>query len=54
MVPGRVHCSGGPSSDGFDGLSALVKWVEQGEASERVIARGAGALRATTHRPLCP
>lgn len=54
LVPGMTHCAGGPATDGFDGLGALVKWVEQGEAPERVTARGTGALPASTQRPLCP
>ena len=29
-VPGMNHCSGGPSTDQFDLLSALVEWVEEG------------------------
>jgi feruloyl esterase len=43
-VPGMAHCSGGPSTDQFDLLSPLVKWVEQGEAPQAVkaTARGAG------------
>ena len=62
-----AHCSGGPSTDRFDGLSALVKWVEQGEAPEQLIAgaRGAGNTAGTNAdvpadwspvrtRPLCP
>ena len=49
-----THCSGGPTTDGFDGLSALVQWVEQGQASERVMAQGTGTLPATVSRPLCP
>lgn len=43
-VPGMAHCSGGPSTDQFDLLSPLVKWVEQGEAPQAVkaTARGVG------------
>lgn len=37
-VPGMTHCSGGPSADKFDMLSALVNWVEQGRAPESVAA----------------
>jgi feruloyl esterase len=31
-VPGMAHCSGGPVTDQFDALGALVDWVEQGKA----------------------
>ena len=66
-VPGMNHCSGGPSTDQFDLLTPLVRWVEQGKAPERVIAsaRGAGnpggvnpevpaGWSPTRTRPLCP
>ncbi|MFT3719644.1 tannase/feruloyl esterase family alpha/beta hydrolase [Pseudorhodoferax sp.] len=67
LVPGMNHCSGGPSTDQFDMLAALVDWVEQGRAPDRVIAgaRGAGNAgganadvpadwAADRTRPLCP
>lgn len=41
-VPGMGHCSGGPSTDQFDMLHALVDWVEFGIAPEAVIARSRG------------
>ena len=43
-VPGMNHCSMGPAADQFDLLGSLVKWVEQGEAPQAVLAsvRGAG------------
>ncbi len=65
-VPGMNHCSGGPATDQFDMLSALVGWVEQGQAPQSVIAaaRGPGASvvnaevpadwSARRSRPLCP
>ena len=54
LVPGMTHCSGGPATDGFDGLAALVQWVEQGQAPDRVLAQGTGSLPVTVNRPLCP
>ncbi len=66
-VPGMNHCSGGPATDQFDMLSALVAWVEQGQAPESITAsaRGMGnaagantdvpaAWSPTRTRPLCP
>jgi hypothetical protein len=66
-VPGMGHCSGGPATDQFDMLSALVAWVEQGTAPDSVVAtaRGAGNVggqnaevpagwAADRTRPLCP
>jgi Tannase and feruloyl esterase len=65
-VPGMAHCTGGLSTDQFDLLSPLVKWVEQGEAPQAVVAmaRGAGNAggvnaelpadwSANRSRPLC-
>lgn len=65
-VPGMSHCSGGPSTDRFDGLGALVKWVEQGDAPDQILAQARGpgntagtnadvpaSWSATRTRPLC-
>jgi feruloyl esterase len=61
-VPGMNHCSGGPATDQFDMLTALVGWVEKGVAPDSVkaTARPAalntslGAIPAGRTRPLCP
>ena len=60
-VPGMTHCSGGPATDRFDVLGALVDWVEEGRAPQALVATvdphnadlPAGWSRART-RPLCP
>ena len=56
-IPNMAHCSGGPATDQYDGLSALVKWVEQGEAPSRIVARARPENREVTTpgrtRPLC-
>jgi len=51
LVPGMAHCGGGPSLDHFDMLSALVGWVEKGEAPESVVATGSAFPGRS--RPLC-
>lgn len=51
LVPGMNHCSGGPGLDDFDALGAMQKWVEQKEAPEVMIAKGAAFPGRT--RPLC-
>ncbi len=53
MVPGMLHCSGGPGPDQFDALTALENWVEKGVAPERILAshRTNGTVDRT--RPLC-
>jgi feruloyl esterase len=53
LVPGMAHCAGGPATDSFDGLSALVAWVEEGRAPQRIPARGTQVLPGVS-RPLCP
>lgn len=53
LVPGMNHCRGGPATDDFDGLSALVDWVENERAPERIVARGSTAMPGI-ERPLCP
>jgi Tannase and feruloyl esterase len=60
-VPGMGHCHGGPGTDRFDPLGALVEWVEQGRAPDRIVAQTrpnnaelpAGWSRQRS-RPLCP
>jgi hypothetical protein len=53
LVPGMGHCGGGAATlDHFDMLSAIVAWVEQGQAPAQVIATGASFPGRT--RPLCP
>jgi feruloyl esterase len=52
LVPGMGHCRSGPMTlDRFDLLSALVDWVENGRAPERVVATGAAFPGRS--RPLC-
>ncbi|MCK5745800.1 MAG: tannase/feruloyl esterase family alpha/beta hydrolase [Oricola sp.] len=68
MAPGVYHCSGGPGADDFGGfmkppavedaehdmLRALVKWVEEGDAPERIVATKIGDDGETRFsRPLC-
>lgn len=66
-VPGMGHSRGGPATEQFDALGALVEWVEYGRAPERIVAsvRGPGnpgganpdvpaSWPATRTRPLCP
>lgn len=37
-VPGMTHGSGSPATDKFDAFSALVDWVENGEAPTHLVA----------------
>lgn len=52
LVPGMGHCDGGPATDQFDPLTAIVSWVEHGKAPDRIIATGKHFPGES--RPLCP
>lgn len=53
MVPGMGHCRGGVGPDHFDMMSALVAWVEQDKAPERILASHMEDGKVTMTRPLC-
>jgi feruloyl esterase len=54
-VPGMTHCGGGPTTDEYDAFVALTRWVEHGEAPDRIVATaGAGTPWPGRSRPLCP
>ena len=52
LIPGMGHCAGGAATDSFDGLDALVNWVEKGQAPEQIVARGTTVFPGRS-RPLC-
>jgi pimeloyl-ACP methyl ester carboxylesterase len=56
-VPNMAHCAGGPATDQYDGLSALIGWVEKGQPPERIVARARPENREVSTpgrtRPLC-
>ncbi len=52
MVPGCLHCGGGPGATEVDWLSVIVEWVEHGTAPERVIASKSGHGKIEMRRPL--
>jgi pimeloyl-ACP methyl ester carboxylesterase len=66
-IPGMGHVRGGPATDQFDGLGALINWVEYGKAPDQITAtaRGVGNPGGVNldvpsnwapdrSRPLCP
>ena len=64
-VPGMNHCQGGPTTEQFDMSSAIVNWVEKGQAPAQVIATARTGLNPDVpadwvsngkprSRPLCP
>jgi feruloyl esterase len=52
QIPGMGHCQGGAATDNWDGLQAMVDWVEKGQAPERIDAKGSQVFPGRT-RPLC-
>lgn len=54
MVPGMAHCGGGQGASRFDMLSVLERWVEQGEAPDRIAASRVTDGKEDRTRPLCP
>jgi feruloyl esterase len=56
-IPGMNHCSGGPATETFDALAAVVNWVERGVAPDSILATASnpGYFGVTSRsRPLCP
>jgi Tannase and feruloyl esterase len=54
MVPGTLHCAGGTGPTNFDAFSALVNWVENGVAPQRIIGSHITNGVVDRTRPLCP
>ena len=55
MMPGMLHCGGGPGPDRVDWIAALEGWVEEGETPDRLLASKLDANGVTMMtRPLCP
>ena len=52
MLPGVLHCGGGPGPDQVDWMEAIRAWVEDGQAPERLVASQldeSGAATMTRH-----
>ena len=55
MMPGVLHCSGGPGPGRVDWIEAIRGWVEDGQAPGRLVAAKRDDSGATVlSRPLCP
>ena len=55
MLPGVLHCAGGPGPDRVDWVEAIRAWVEDGQAPERLLATKLGEDdEVTMTRPVCP
>ena len=53
LMPGVLHCFGGPGPDRADFVAALENWVEKGVAPERIIASKQEGGKPVRTRPLC-
>jgi feruloyl esterase len=54
MVPGMAHCSGGIGPDRHDAVTAVINWVEKGQAPASMIASRVVNNQTVRTRPLCP
>ena len=55
LMPGVLHCAGGPGPDRADWITALEAWVENGVAPDELVASKLDADGSTVlTRPLCP
>ncbi|HTA29207.1 MAG TPA: tannase/feruloyl esterase family alpha/beta hydrolase, partial [Candidatus Cybelea sp.] len=52
MVPGCLHCGGGPGASDVDWLAVIVDWVEHGKAPDKIIAKKSEGGNAVVSRPL--
>ena len=54
LVPGGFHCRGGLGADRFDGMTALINWVEGGIAPDKIKAIELKGDKTVQQHPLCP
>lgn len=54
MLPGVLHCGGGPGPDFADWLRIIRDWVEKGKAPERVVMSKIAQGKTTMTRPVFP
>ena len=55
MIPGCLHCGGGPGATEVDWLSAIVDWVEQAKAPDLLVAvKRDEQWKVVMNRPLFP
>jgi feruloyl esterase len=54
LVPGCLHCGGGPGAADVDWLSVIVDWVEHGKTPDKLIASKKDKSKVIMTRPLYP
>src|SRR6187455_3162075 len=53
MVPGMAHCGGGIGPDRHDAMTAIINWVEKGQAPSTMVASKVVDDKVVRTRPLC-
>ncbi len=53
MVPGMAHCGGGIGPDRHDAVTAIINWVEKGQAPSSIVASKVVNNQVVRTRPLC-
>jgi feruloyl esterase len=53
MIPGMAHCSGGIGPDRHDPMTAIINWVEKGQAPSTMLASRVVDNKVVRTRPLC-
>jgi feruloyl esterase len=54
MIPGMAHCGGGIGPDRNDPMTAIINWVEKGQAPASILASRVVNNQVVRTRPLCP
>ena len=54
MIPGMLHCGGGPGTDQFNKMAVIERWREDGTAPNQILASHVTNGQVDMTRPLCP
>jgi feruloyl esterase len=54
MLPGVLHCRGGPGTDTFDRMTAISSWVEKKQKPSGIVASRRAEGKVVRTRLLCP
>ena len=54
LLPGVLHCGGGPGPSGVDWLIVIRNWVENGEAPDRIVTNKEKNGEVVLSRPVFP
>jgi len=54
LVPGCLHCGGGPGASEIDWLSTIIDWVEHSKAPDKLIASKRQSGKVALTRPIFP